>query len=141
MEYSNFYPQQDLFLFFGIWNIPYFTLNRFFSIFMEYGIFQEYSKKIVKHSKMPKFWNMEFLEYSKKSKTVRGYVKFNHGFDHSIPPNSAILGLAFCFFHQGELNSSVLEPWTVFTPSRRLLFFCAHPVSSHAPDIYSCRPM
>ena len=32
---------------------------------VEYGIFEEYSKKTVKHSKYPKSWNMEYsMEYS-----------------------------------------------------------------------------
>ena len=50
---------------------------------LEYGIFQEYSKKIVPHAKFPKLWNMEYsMEYSwnipkNVKQAAGGGVKFN----------------------------------------------------------------
>ena len=49
---------------------------------LEYGIFQEYSKKYGPQHNICKFWNMEYsIEYSwniqKKWVTTRGGVKFN----------------------------------------------------------------
>ena len=65
MEYSKILPQQDIFSIFGIWNIPNKTGTRQILKSVEYGIFAEYSKKIVKQSKYQKFWNMEYsIEYS-----------------------------------------------------------------------------
>ena len=55
----------QLFKNFGIWNIPKKRITRKILKSVEYGIFEEYSKKTVKHSKYPKFWNMEYsMEYS-----------------------------------------------------------------------------
>ena len=50
---------------------------------IQYGIFQEYSKKNCTQQKYVKIWNMEYsIEYSwniqKKWVTRRGGVKFNH---------------------------------------------------------------
>ena len=83
MEYSGIFQKRIIkakYIFhWNIWN-GIFQKNcktRKILKFLEYGIFQEYSKKIVKQVKYGKFWNME-LEYSKKCKTGRGGVKFNH---------------------------------------------------------------
>ena len=51
--------------FFGIWNIPKNLETRKKLGYLEYGIFQEYSKKIYKQAKYWKSWNMEYsMEYS-----------------------------------------------------------------------------
>ena len=51
--------------FFGIWNIPKNLETRKKLSYSEYGIFQEYSKKIYKQAKYWKSWNMEYsMEYS-----------------------------------------------------------------------------
>ena len=83
------------FLEYGIFHIL--PSTGFFTIFLEYGIFQEYSKlsskKRISQHKYYFFWNMEnsknivsqqtseknwnIQEYSKKSKTASGGVKFN----------------------------------------------------------------
>ena len=68
MEYGIFQNFASSRYFFNFWIMEYAKNNgnkkkKIKSV--EYGIFAEYSQKIVKQSKYPKFWNMEYsMEYS-----------------------------------------------------------------------------
>ena len=72
MEYSKNTTQQRYLIFFGIWNILAIKIFDFFKY--EYGIFQKKAatKKLLKILEYG-----IFLEYSKKSITTVGGVKFN----------------------------------------------------------------
>ena len=78
MEYSKKNPQQVTFQFVGIWNIPEKNINsenlENYGIWNTPGIFQKNSKTI-EITKILEYGI--FLEYSKKTITTLGGVKFN----------------------------------------------------------------
>ena len=77
MEYSKNKVLQRFLIFFGIWNILAIKIFDFFFKY-EYGIFQKKAAttKLLKNLEYGIFHGI-FLEYSKKSITTVGGVKFN----------------------------------------------------------------
>ena len=85
MEYSKNKVLQRFLIFFGIWNILAIKIFDFFFKY-EYGIFQKKAAttKLLKNLEYGIFHGI-FLEYSKKSITTVGGVKFNQAIYCFIP--------------------------------------------------------